>query len=405
MAPELRPITPEEFEEFTSVMSHAFGWVFREHETELWKEGLEFDRTLSGFEDGRMVSTAGAITFQMTVPGGLVPTAGVTMISVLPSHRRRGVLRAMMERQLTDVRERSEPVAALWASESLIYGRFGYGMAAAKASWEIDRTHTVIAHSALPAGQVRLIEVDEAKKIVPGVYEAIRPGRAGMLTWPEERWEWMWFDPEYWREGASERRYAIYEEAGEALGAAVYSTHSKWEDGFGAGKVAVRLMLAETLEAYEALWGYLFGIDLVTKIGAQVRPADELLEWMLADPRRLQIKRSDGLWVRILDVPAALEARRYGQEARLVIEVGDQLLPDVGGRFELEGGPEGSTCQQTEEEADLELDVQALGAIYLGADHTRGLYQAGRISGSQAAVRVLDGMFRGDHEPWCPMFF
>ena len=403
MEPELRAITSEEFEEFTAVIGHAFGWDFRDEELQLWRDSLEFDRTLCAFVDGRIVSTAGADSFEMAVPGGAVPTAGVTMVSVLPSHRRRGLLRAMMEHQLADVRERGEPLAALWASESLIYGRFGYGMAAANARWEIERAHAAIEHSTSPSGTVRLIGAEEAKKLIPATYEAVRKERPGMMSWPEGRWEWMWYDPEHRRNGGSERRYAVYEEGGDPLGTAVYSSRSKWEDGFGAGTVNVRFLMAESTEAYEALWTYLFGIDLIKNIEAELRPPDEPLEWMLADPRRLRIKRSDGLWVRIVDVPGALSGRRYAQEGRLVLEVRDNL--SAGGRFALEGGPEGSDCRPTKEDADLVLDIQALGAIYLGADHVRPLQQAGRIKGSRRAVGLADGMFRGAVDPWCPMIF
>ncbi len=402
---ELRPITPEEFGDLVAVMGNAFGFDVHADDIEMWESSFEYERSLCAFEAGLMVGTAGAVSFEMTVPGGTVPTAGVTMVSVLPTHRRRGVLRQMMRKQLEDIRARGEPAAALWASESLIYGRFGYGMAVKNAEWTIDRAHARIAHSSVPAGHVRLVRVEEARKILPDLYEGLRPHIPGFLSWGDPSWEFMWHDPEHRRDGGSTRRFAVYEERGKAEGAVVYRQHSKWADGFGAGRVAVRLLLAGSVSAYEALWSHCFGIDLVQTIEASFRPPDEPLAWMLADARRLRVSSTDGLWVRILDVPAALGSRRYSYEGSLVLGVKDDFLPDLSGRYLLEGGPQGATCVRTTKPADLVLDVQALGSIYLGASHLSGLERAGRVKGEPAAISKADAMFRGHREPWSPMMF
>ena len=404
MPPDVRELSEDEFDEFAAVLSQAFGFAPREDEKERWKRDVEFDRSLGAFEDGRLIGTAAAVSFDLTVPGGTIPTAGVTMVAVLPTHSRRGVLREIMRRQLGSVIDRGEPTASLWASESLIYGRFGYGIAATNTVWELEPSHFRIAYSSAPKGRVRLTDVEEARKLLPALYDELRKSRPGFLTWSENRWEWTWSDPEHRREGGSPKRFVVYEEGGDVLGSAVYRTKPAWADGHPTGSVDVRLLLAATLDAYEALWSHCFGIDLVTGVTAHFRPVDEPLMWMLADPRRLRGRRADGLWIRMTDVAKALEGRTYGIEGRLVLDVHDGFLGH-GGRFALEGGPEGAVCTPTGERPDLTLDVQALGAVYLGADHLRGLAQAGRISGDPAPIRLADAMFRGEREPWCPTLF
>jgi len=404
MPPDVRALSEDEFEEFAAVLSQAFGFAPREDEKERWKRDVELDRSLGAFEEGRLVGTAAAITFDLTVPGGTIATAGVTMVAVLPTHRRQGVLREIMRRQLGDVIDREEPTASLWASESVIYSRFGYGMAATNVVWELEPSHFRIAHSTAPKGRVRLIEVEKARKVLPPLYDELRESRPGFLTWSENRWEWTWSDPEHRREGGSPKRFVVYEDGGHVRGAAAYRTKPGWTDGHPTGSVDVRLLLAATLDAYEGLWAHCLGIDLVSGVTAHFRPVDEPLIWMLADPRRLRRRHADGLWIRITDVPKALVGRTYGTEGRLVLDVRDGFLGQ-GGRFALEGGPEGAECTPSVEQPDLTLDVQALGAIYLGADHVRGLAQAARISGDPAAIRLADSMFRGEREPWCPTLF
>lgn len=406
MTIETRPISPDEFDEFIEIMSRSFNWDFSDDARERSKRGLEFDRSIGAFIEGQLVGTAGAYSFDLTVPGPrTVPTAGVTIVSVLPTHRRRGVLNAMMRHQLDDIAERGEPIAALWASESIIYGRYGYGMAALHAQWEISQTRTQLAYSFEPSGKVRFVDLDEAKKVLPDLYDGLRSSHPGWVQFPETSWEGLFADDPDRRGGGSANRFVVYEESGSVLGAIRYRVKQDWGQGIGAGTVVVPQLISATPEAYEALWLHIFGVDLVAKVEADFRPPDEPLMWMLADPRRLKLTINDGLWVRIHDVPAALAARSYAIDHSMVIEVIDEFWPDSGGTFRLEGGPDGAECSAVSVEPDLAMDLRSLSAIYLGGSRLTALSAAGRVEGDAQAVRTADAMFRAEREPWCPLIF
>ena len=407
MSLDIRPISPEEFEAFTAAAATAFGNSGPppeqlEHDRAL----MEFDRTLAAFDGEEIVGTTAIFSFALTVPGGALPTAGVTWVSVKPTHRRRGVLTRMMQQQLSDVRDRGEALAALWASESIIYDRYGYGLAAERLDLSIERTRTAFAREATTSGRCRLISRDEALSGWPGVYDRVVVAHPGMYTRSD-----TWWQHKVLRESASEsgrsraKFYVQYEEEGQPLGYARYSISSKWEDGLPNGTLSVRELMAATDDAYAALWGYLFNVDLIGLIEADCRRADEPLIWMLADPRRLVRRTFDTLWVRIVDLPAALEGRCYPREGKLTFEIRDSFCTWNEGRYELEAGPDGARCLRTENEPEIVLSAADLGAVYLGGTRLQTLHRAGRIQGDGATVRQADAMFAWDTAPWCPQGF
>ncbi len=407
---ELRAIEPAELTE----LGRVFGTVFGEPWPQGWVEDLrrvfEFDRSLCGFDAGAMVATIGAYTFQLTVPGGAqVPTSGLTLASVLPTYRRRGIMRAMIARHFEDVLARGETVSVLTASESLLYGRFGYGIATRQAHLVIDRRNAALRPSPGDTGRVRLLGVDEAARALPGVFERVRRTWPGQVSRSPAWWE-MWLGDPPWLRGDWERPVLVVHEppGGEPDGYASYRQRPLWTDGLPDGRLRVDELLAENPEAAVGLWSFCLDLDLTVTVELRDRPLDEPLHWLLVDPRRLRTTQvADFLWLRLLDLPAAMRARRYATAGRLVLEVADALVPANQGRFVLEGGPDGATCQRAgQDEPDVLLDVADLGAVYLGGVRFASLARAGRVAeGHPGGVARADAMFATDRAPWCSTDF
>lgn len=401
----VRSVAPEEFEGWVGATDAAFGREPRESGIEgLWALA-EFDRTVAAFDGREMVGTANAFSRELTVPGGVLPAAAVTAVSVLPTHRRRGILTRMMRHQLEDVRGRGEPLAVLGATESGIYGRFGYGMAAEGVSFEIERDHAALSVEEQTPGRVRLVPAGEALEIWPGVYDRVRRQTPGALG---RSWEW-WENRglpgvRHGGEKNPTERYAVYEDggSGEASGYLRYRTERRWEDGLPRGELRIQELVSASSEAYAALWRYAFGVDLMATVRGTGRPVDEPLYWMLADPRRLRRKPSDSLWLRIVDVPAALAGRSYPAPGRLVLGVRDPFLPEVEGTYELAGGPDGGECRASRDEPDVVLGAADLASVYLGGVSPSTLARAGRVRGSRTSLGVADRMFAWNPRPWSP---
>jgi predicted acetyltransferase len=366
---------------------------------------MEFDRTLAAFEGDEIVGTTGIFTFDTTTPGGALATAGVTWVGVRPTHRRQGILTQIMRRQLSDVHERDEPIATLWASESGIYGRFGYGLAADGLDLEIAREHTKLARAPESCGRCRIVDAQEALRAWPKVYERILPTVPGLNSRNETWWQRKSLSSFEFGRPIGQRFLVQYEEDGEVLGFARYRVKGESELGVPHGTVIVQELMASTDSAYAALWQYMFGVDLMSTIHGNLRRVDEPLFWMLADPRRLVRRSHDTLWVRVLDVAKALEGRRYAAEGTVVLDVRDSFCPWVEGRYELEGGAEGARCRPSKGEADVTLSAPDLGAALLGGVSLRTLQRAGRVQGDAAALARADAMFSWDPAPWCPEVF
>lgn len=405
---ELRPATEEEFEAYLRVDRVAFAQVHHEADAHAAADARAqvgpLERTLAVFDRGRIVATAAAPPLELTLPGLTTTTvAAVTYVAVLPTHRRRGLLRLMMGHLLEDARARGEVVALLLASESVIYGRFGYGLASSHLTVEIERRHgTLLAGEG--RGRVELVDAEAAAKVLPVVHDRARRRQPGDLGRSREWWEGALRDPESRREGASPRFYAVHEsEAGEADGYASYRVKPHWEHGSPRGRVLAQEVVALSPEAEAALWRFLLSIDLTEVVEAENRPAEDPLRWMLADPRRLRVTTaSDFLWARLLDVGGALAARRYGVPGRLVLDVAGGFVAPAGGRYAVEGGPDGAECRPTREEPDLALGLTELGALYLGGVRASTLAASGRVQERRAgALSRADAMFASGPAPFC----
>lgn len=401
----IRPITPEEAPAFFRTNAIGFGHDPRPDESIARSlKYADLDRSISVWDGDQVCGTAGTWTFEMTTPGGFVPCGGLTWVSVLPSHRRRGVLTAMMRYQLDQVRDRGEPIAALWASESLIYGRFGYGLAAEGQELTIERAHTGLRWAPEFSGRTRYIGRDEALAAWPAIWDDARRTFPGMHNRTPAWWEnRVLRDPPFPPPaGYSSLMDIQYEEGGKPLGFARYRVKEAWEQGNPASVLSLESLLATTDAAYSALWQHIFGVDLIQTISAEWRPVDEPLSAMLADPRRLIRRPSDTLWVRIVDTPRALSSRLYATSGELTIELRDEFCPWNAGRYLLQGGPTGAQCYETTREPDLTMSVNELGALYLAGVRAYQLARAGRIEGSAEAVARADAMFAWNPQPWAP---
>lgn len=403
---EITLVGGEDFESWIRAGHRAFGEHISAEEIEIHRTGFEPERSLAAMDDGAIVGTAAAMSLELTVPGGAVAMAGVTDVGVAPTHRRRGILTQLMRRQLDDVRALGEPLAGLWASESVIYGRFGYGLATLATRVEIERPRSAFLRPVEDPGRIRLVERSEAAGLLPAVYDRARPGRPGMWSRTPKFWEGWLADPESWRDGASARWHAVHESQGVADGYALYRVKHDWAGGTPRSVLSISELIAASDAAYASLWRFCLDVDLIGRITAWPRPPDEAVRHLLADARALKMRVQDGMWLRLVDVPAALAARRYGAEGSLVIEVADGFCPWNEGRYALEGDPEGARCEPTRRNPDLALSANELGAAYLGGVRPSTLARAGRVEELRAgALRTADAMFGWDQDPWCPAVF
>jgi predicted acetyltransferase len=403
---EIRTITEGEFEAYVKMIETSFGGHARAQDVELERRVAEIDRCLGAFDGPELIGGASAASFLMSAPGAEVRTAGVTGVGVKPSHRRRGVNSALMRRQLDDIRSGGETVAALFASEGGIYGRFGYGLSSFMCSMDVKRERSAFVRSPEPTGQVRLLERAEALEAFLPIYERVRRERPGMIRL-DERWLDYRFAEERHHEPAPRPYFYAAHEGAEGIdGYAVYHVRFEWTHSMPENELELEEVVALTPSAYASMWRYLLDVDLMGRVTAWNRPVDEPLLHLVSEPRRLRLTLKDGLWLRLVDVPGALEARRYAAEGRIVLEVRDGFCPWNEGRYELEGGPQGATCRSTQAEPDLACSVEELGAAYLGGMSFRELHRAGRVFEEQGgALARADAMFTWDPAPWCSFMF
>jgi predicted acetyltransferase len=383
----------------------AIGQYFNPPPTEeffdRWVKILPHERMHAAFEDGQIVGGAGAFPFELSVPGGSLPCAGVTAVGVHPTHRRRGVLRSMMDAQLRDVHERGEPIAALWASEETIYGRFGYGIASWAGELNVPHEWDAFVDASDPAGTIRFVTPEESRELFPAIYEAVRRERPGMMSRNQVWWEDRHLRQEE-RESDAPRRFVVLEAGGEPQAYAIYRTHFSFDGGSASSRLVVREALGATPQATAAIWRFLLDVDWMGSVEVYLAPPDHPLFLLLATPRRMRYRMGDGLWVRVVDVPAALSGRTYGESGPLVLEVRDAVCDWNDGRWKLEGG----TCERTDADPDLALDVSALGSAYLGAVPFRQLREAGRVEEARTgAIERADALFAWRPLPWCLEIF
>jgi predicted acetyltransferase len=363
---------------------------------------MPVDRVLLAVEDTSPVGSAAAYPFEFTVPGGTLRAGGVTWVGVAPSHRRRGIMAKMMRRQLDDLHERGDPLAILWASESSIYGRFGYGMAAPMLTLDGERARFAFRDDPGPSGSARLVERDEAAKLFPPLHDERRRITPGMFARDDAWWSSSQFaDPERWRQGAGPKFFAVVEIDGAPAGYAIYRIKEHWDQGIPRHELRITDACAVSTTAVRELWRFLFGIDLVARVKQFMVDPNAELSLLVKDPRSLQLALGDGLWLRLVDVEAALRGRKYAEGNDVVIEVRDEQCPWNAGRYRV-----GPNVERTEDEADVELDVADLACAYLGAFDFHRLARGGRARELRpGALKRASLLFRSERAAYCPEEF
>ena len=361
---------------------------------------LSEGRMLAALDDDAIVGGAGAFRLDLTIPGGPVPVSGVTVVGVLPTHRRRGVLRELMRTQLDEVHRRGEPLAILWASEGGIYPRFGYGLASLCGDIEIHRAHAAYARPLEWNGQARLVALDQALEPLKDVYERVAAETPGMLSRTPEWWRArLLADPEWRRSGRGEKACTVLELDGRPEAYALYRLNYGFEGNLSTGATEVAEAVGSSPAATAAIWRFLLDIDWMERVTAELLPLDHPLLLLVAEPNRLRFRVGDGLWVRLVDVGAALAARSYAEDGDVVFAVADPFCPWNDARFSLDGS-------KTTAPPDLQLGVDALGSAYLGGFTVGQLARAGRVQElTPGAVERADAAFRTDRAPWTPEIF
>lgn len=395
----IRSAAPEELPGLVTTDWAAFGNRPTSTQVDNARDSVEADRMVVAVEGERIVGTAAALSLEMTVPRPMaVPAAGVTYVGVLPTHRRQGILTALMGRVLDGAAERGEPFSALLASESTIYRRFGYGAAVVCHSVEIERHHAALRRPVDVRGRLELVDSDAMADVLPPVYDRYRRQQPGELGRGPSYWRSLLRPPEGSGEGSRPRFAALYKGG---RGYVTYRLKPGWDDGLPGYTLAIDEVVAVDPEIRAALWQYCLDVDLVRLVSAWNVPPDEPLGWMLADPRRLKVTGvKDFLWLRLLDVEAALGARSYGEGRSLVIDVADPFRKNVAGRYRLDG--QGATCRRTDELPDLALDIADLGAAYLGGVRFETLRRAGLVAElAPGSVARADALFATATAPAC----
>jgi len=387
---------------FLNSIGIGFGDHLSDEAAPIWESVLEFDRAIAAYDGDRIVGNAAAISFDLTVPGGVLPVAGVTTVGVQPTHRRRGALRRMMRLQIDDVHRRGEPLAVLWASEGGIYQRFGYGLASLKASVKVDRHRNAFRRTHDFSGQIRMVSDDEARVAFPPILESVRATRPGFFSHSPEFWNAeVFYFPEKWRKGRGAPFNVLHDVSGTVDGYARYAIR-----GGDASEVSVLDLLAATPAAHLDLWRYLLDIDLMSRVESWNNAVDDPILLAAAEPRKLEMTLGDALWLRIVDLPPALAARRYRGDGRVVLEVADEFCPWNDGRWSLTVEAGIPYVEPTTDSADLACDVTDVAAAYLGGFSFAQLAAAGRTGElAPGGVERADALFRTDRAPWCPRPF
>jgi predicted acetyltransferase len=400
---DIRTPPADQLRRWAETVNVAFGEPVEDAQWRLDKTLLEPERVLGAYDGDVLVGGGAAFSFRMTVPGGArVGTAGVTWVGVIPTHRRRGILRSLMARQLADVRRNGEPLAALVASEGGIYQRFGYGLGIIMGSIEIDRERARFRLDAPPVGAVRLVDKEEARRLMPAPYDAVSATTPGFIERGPLWWDERLADLEVNRRGAGPAYLAIYELDGEVRGYVRYRIKADWGPVGPNNTLMVVELIGVDAVAQRELWRYLFGVDLVARIQYRWGPPSHPLLLMVAEPRRLQLRVSDAIWIRIVDVPAALTARGFAADGELVIDVTDDFLPEAAGRWRLRVTGGQATVEPTTDSPDLALDTTDLAAAYLGTFSFAELGGAGRGEEMTTDARArADALFRTNVLPWC----
>ena len=405
---EIRAIRDDEVLAFRDAIYLTFGGDADSDPTyeERFRALVAPDRGFGAFDGGVLVATAATFAFDLAIPGGALPIAGLTMVTVRPTHRRRGILRRLIEAHTDDARRHGEGVSGLWASEATIYGRFGYGIAAE--GDEISFHAQALGFGdGRAADEVELVDAEAAARLVPTAYQRATAARPGTMSRDPGWWRYRRFlDRPDARKGASPLRHVVASRDGAVVGYGAYRLRQKWTEGSAAGTVEIDELVASDPRAEMTLWRYLTRIDLFPNVSWWNAPVDSILPWIASDQRRIRrLRMADTLWLRIDDIARTLAARRYLEDGALRLHVHDPAAASDGETVELSVNDGVARCTVTDGTPDLRLDRATLGTLYLGGFAATQLGRAGRIAGDDVALATADRMFRWPVAPWCAEIF
>lgn len=382
---------------------HYFGFVPTEEAVSDFTQLMTPGRALVARDGDVLAGGCGSFPFTLTTPGGHVKAAGLSVVGVLPTHRRKGILSGLMRRFLDDCRSRDEPVAYLWASEEPIYGRFGFGVTALSADIHVARDRSRML--ANPRGDIRarMVPLAGAHEVLAPIYDKVAAITPGAFARTEDWWRRkVLTDPPWQRKDGGFKQCVVIELDGAPAAYAFYRIFSQVERGVPQGGVEVIETVAVSPDATVALWRFLFDIDLSSWFKASFLPLDHPLVLLAAEARRLNFRQRDGTWLRFIDLETALSARAYGSGAEIVIEVEDTLCPWNTGRWLIEIGG----VRRTTQDADLRCGVDALASAYLGGFSWRQIVASSRAAArDEDAIRRADRVFERRAAPWCPEIF
>lgn len=397
---EIRTITDDEVDAWREALLDTFG-IPRESDPnsgERVRRLIDYkNQAWAVVDNGRIVGTAGTFALELGIPGGTLPVAGLTMVTVAPTHRRRGLLRQLMQRHLDDAKARGYAVSGLWASESKIYGRFGYGIAAEHDDLEIqDARHLRVSPRELDS--VEMIDEARARVVLPDIYARATANRPGVLRRSDAWWQARCFlDTPWARGGATTRRHVLAKRGGELVGYIVYRQQLHGGPTPG-GKASIVELHGIDARAEATLWSFILQLDLFHSVGWWNAPVDDPLPLLVDDSRLVTRTRTDNVWLRIEDPAAALRARRYTSDGVLRF-----TCEHIGYELVVEDGR--ATCEPTTRTPDLAIERRALGSLYLGGFTASRLARAGAITGEDRAIATADRLFSSAIAPWCAEIF
>lgn len=403
---DIRLLGPERFEDLIRPITTAFGTSPSPERIEYMKKVIELDTRIAAFDGDTHVGSAGVFAFDMSTTGGrVVKTAGLTMVAVMPTHRRRGVLSAMMQKHLAEAHAKSQPIAALWASEASIYGRYGYGLASFAGDTSIERDRSRFS-GPNPAFEARFVTEEEALAIMPLLWDRARQIAPGMPSRSESWWKnRRLLDIDSVRLGFGPLQRVVFRLDGRDEAYALYRTKLTFESpDIPVATVKILEAIGATARGTRIAWRYLCDLDLAGRIEAHNLPIDHPLFLLLDEPRRAHYSVHDALWVRIVDIETALAGREYSSNESIVLEIEDPACPWNTGRFRLDG--ESGRATRTQEHAEVHLPIAALGSAYLGGISFSRMAEVGTIEAkTPRAIEKADRLFHANRAPWCPEIF
>ncbi len=406
MAVQIRAIRPDEFEAYSQGVSAAFSSAQSAEELAEDRSVAEHDRQFAAFDGEEIVGGASAVTFRMTVPGGArVACGGVPRVGVKPTHRRRGINTALMRAQLDDMHERGEPLSALHVAEAGIYSGFGFGQASFLGEIHMETDRSAFARRHRPKGRVRMLPRDDALPLMRPVYDACVASRPGMIELNDAWFAWRFGEMESQR-AEHALLFAVHETRGVPDAYAVYHVKQDWPSDIPRSELMLREIMWNSPDAHADIWRFVFDIDLIHTVRTGHLASDDPLLWLVREPRRLHFQLSDGVWIRLVDVPTALTSRSYAEDGRVLLEVADGFCPWNDGRYELQVSGGEVTCTPSDDPPDLACRVNELASTYLGGASFAELAQAGLIDErTEGGIARADALFRSEPAPWCSLPF